>query len=671
MLTNTGSLKFFLLLLLVAFAEIWPSESSNIEIGSELNPQQLVSQMSEEDKASLTQYFKMMLLESQGGYVLFGIKPICLEAVPIIEASPRSNFGFYLQMRTSIERKGLEAWNRLPISKQDSPIDIVVYNQSDQGYYFGGFQHVLWIHREAFLDAVNKNLALFKFILGPETSAELLLNKLCDPQASFSFSLAHNRVLIGIVLGFGVENAITGSRLEIIEKAMREVERIPLARRSSRAGTSLSSQHPSLEFMIPSMVDEPRPSFGFQTLSEELNTLQKQMTLSTKLVERFSPPIPHFGCLKNDIKTTELLTEYAKAQTKIQSLLLSNSFLEDALTLILGNEPRQIIRKTIAAQPSSEAIISKLKCDNRNKELADQVGLLIWNNIFEKDSFYVDQFIVGMQAAENDWLNQKGAAHERTLPSFQPFYDFQVATMVKYGHDNVKEGEKAIKTLAEDPDTVEIINGKLYYKIVQSGHGPKLTINHDRAAMEYLLYYFGGRNSGKLLIASSPSNLQDDMLNLYELIPGLAHGVLGMQVGEIREIYIHPDYAYGYKSHFEPGVAIKAQVELIFLPPTREGASIKFPALHPVDIGLTDFPKPISESQMEELKSKSAHAEGYSAWWFYGLGSDGLYSLNDVIASLKRRQNESGVIDATATDFVPLDLLRVLYERQEKLLLKE
>lgn len=125
MITNINALKIFLLLLLVAFAEIWPSESSNIESGSELNPQQLVSQMSEEDKASLTQYFKIMLLESQGGYVLFGIKPICLEAVPIIEASPRSNFGFYLQMRTPIERKGLEAWNRLPISKKDSTIGIV------------------------------------------------------------------------------------------------------------------------------------------------------------------------------------------------------------------------------------------------------------------------------------------------------------------------------------------------------------------------------------------------------------------------------------------------------------------------------------------------------------------------------------------------------------------
>lgn len=671
MLTKIRPLKLFLLLLLVAFAEIHSSEPSNNEIDSKLSPKQLISLMSKEDKISLTHYFKMMLLESQAGYVLFGAKPICLEAVTAIEDNPRSNFVLYMQMRAPIERKGLEAWERLPISKKDLPITIISYNRSDPSDCYGGFRHVLWIHREALLNTVNKNLSLFKTTLGTETSAESLLNKLSDPEESFSFALAHNKVLIGIVLGFGVENAIVGSRCEIIQNAMHEVERIPFARRSGRAGMNLSSQIPSLEIFIPSMGDEPQPSLGFQTLSEELNTLEERMTLSTRVVERFSPMIPHFGCLKNDNETTELLTEYTKAQTKIQSLLSSNSFLEDTLTLILGDQPRQIIRDTAITQSTTEAILSKLKDNNRNKELADQVGRLIWDKIYEKENFYVDRFIVGMQAAENDWLNRKGPAYERTIPNFKPFDNFRVATMVKRGHNNFKEGEQAIKKVAMDPDIVEIIPGKLYYKIIQAGEGQRLSMNHDRAAMEYLLYYLGGDKSGKLLAAASPSNLQKDMLNFHELIPGLAHGVLGMRVGEIREIYIHPDYAYGYKSRFEPGVAIKAQVELVFLPPRREGASLKFPALQPVDEGLKDFPEPISESEMEKVKSKAAQAEGYSAWWFYGLGSDGFYTLNDVIASLKRRQTEPDTSDAAAIDYVPVDLLKILFERHEKLSLEE
>ena len=150
---------------------------------------------------------------------------------------------------------------------------------------------------------------------------------------------------------------------------------------------------------------------------------------------------------------------------------------------------------------------------------------------------------------------------------------------------------------------------------------------------------------------------------MSELIPGLAHGMLGMQVGEIREIYIHPDFAYGFRSNFEPGVAISVRVELISLPPKREGASLKFPMLRPVDKGLTDFPELIDENQMEELRLKAAYAEGYSAWWFYGHGSDDLYTLTEVLTSLQRRQRESGKFETTTSDFVPSNLLRVLYER--------
>lgn len=639
-----------------------------VEIDAEFTPEHVVSLLSEEDKVSLTQFFRGMLLQSQGGYVLFGVKPICLEVMDIIDSRPDSNLSFPTSsnvVNSEVVRKGLEAWNRLPISKEGAPIEIIVYHQPDPPFY--DCRHVLLIHRKAFLDTVSENLPLFKSILGPETTAESLLVNLCSSNSSFFSTLSFNKILMGIVLGFGVDNAIYKSRLEVIEEALSQEERPPLARRSSRAGITLSTDnYPALGFLIPLKGNETRPSFGFENLSKERNALQEQIASSTVLMVRSSPTIPLFGCLKgNNREITELLTRYAEAQTKIQTVLSSNSFLEDVFTLILSDKPRPIQPKVLEIHPSPsiDEVVSKLKNANSKSELVKQVASLLWDNLLEseRDRAYVERFMDGMRAMESDRQAHKGPTYETILDMYKPIKSCVVATKIKDGHNNVAEGEKAIQTKVDDTDTVEIICRKLYYKVIKQGQGPKLTINHDRVTVQYMLSYLGGRNSGRF-IAASPS----DELNMSELIPGLAHGMLGMQAGEIREIYIHPDYAYGFRSNFEPGVAISARLELISLPPKRGGASSKFPILRPVDKGLSDFPELIDKDQMEELRLKAAHAEGYSAWWFYGFGSNDLYTLSDVLTSLQRIQSESGKQKTTSSDFIPSDLLRVLYDRLDR-----
>lgn len=662
MLSKVHLLTYFLLMSTMHM-DLLSEAPKAVEIGFEITPEQLISRLSEEDKDSLTKFFREMLLQSQGGYVLFGIKPICLESINTIDCHPKSNLGFHaIQSESEMMRKGLEVWNRLPISKEGAPIEIIVYDQPDPPFY--DCRHVLFIHRKALLDVVNESLPLFKSILGPETTAKALIAKLCKPNSSFFSTLASNKILMGIVLGFGIENAIYGSRLEIIEDALQQVERPPLARRSLRAGITLATDnYPCLGFLNPLKGNEPQPSLGFENLSEEHNALQAQIALSTELVVRSSPTIPLFGCLKsNSREKTELLSRYAEAQKKIQSLLASNSFLKDVFTLILSEMPRPVMPKALEIHPSPsfEAVASKLKQEYSKKDLPDQVASLLWDNLLEseKDGAYVEKFIAGMRAMENDRQNKKGPTYETVLDIYKPIKNYIAASTIKDGHNNIAEGEKAIQTLANNANIVEVICKKLYYRVVTKGQGSKLTVDHSNATAQYMLYYLGGRNSGKL-IASSAS----DELNLSELIPGLAHGILGMQTGEIREIYIHPDYAYGFRSNFEPGVAISARVELISLPPKREGASIKFPILRPVDKGLTGFPEPLDENQMEELRLNAAHAEGYSAWWFYGLGSDDLYTLSDVLSSFQRKQKEFGKFETTSSDFVPTDFISLLYER--------
>jgi hypothetical protein len=68
-----------LLLTVKLFSEI----PQKVETSSKITPEQMLTQLSEEDKISLTQFFRLMLLQSQGGYVL-GVKPICLDPIDTV-----------------------------------------------------------------------------------------------------------------------------------------------------------------------------------------------------------------------------------------------------------------------------------------------------------------------------------------------------------------------------------------------------------------------------------------------------------------------------------------------------------------------------------------------------------------------------------------------------------
>ncbi len=73
-------------------------------------------------------------------------------------------------------------------------------------------------------------------------------------------------------------------------------------------------------------------------------------------------------------------------------------------------------------------------------------------------------------------------------------------------------------------------------------------------------YLFKGMDGNSML---GTYQLEDpQQLELQKMIPGLAHGIIGMKEGEIREIFIHPDFAYGTSSEFGAGKAIEVKFEL-------------------------------------------------------------------------------------------------------------
>lgn len=52
-------------------------------------------------------------------------------------------------------------------------------------------------------------------------------------------------------------------------------------------------------------------------------------------------------------------------------------------------------------------------------------------------------------------------------------------------------------------------------------------------------------------------------ISVADTIPGFAQGVKGMQAGERRKLYIHPDLAYGlYGGKLEPNQLLVIELEV-------------------------------------------------------------------------------------------------------------
>ncbi len=156
-----------------------------------------------------------------------------------------------------------------------------------------------------------------------------------------------------------------------------------------------------------------------------------------------------------------------------------------------------------------------------------------------------------------------------TLQNYSPHYDFDlvVTTLreIEQGKEQVKPSEvcrmalmvgrhkileeearqnlllaeQFLSNLAQKENVIEIKKNKLYYEILEQGKGT--TIGKD----SFPLLHFTETNLNHKVIRDTRADDRPIKLKLSETIAGFCQGVSGMQVGERRKIYVHPDLAYG------------------------------------------------------------------------------------------------------------------------------
>ncbi len=304
--------------------------------------------LSEEQLSILDAFFRVLFVQSQGGYVLYGNKPLCIEAFAYREEGSLFLAKSIHMFSTELKRGAL-LWKELGLDKYCRNYHLHISDNPTKEW-----QDLLLLNKKELLVTLYKNHVLFQYILGPSLTPEQFLDQLLDPQLTFHSTLQNNKTLIGILLGYGTQNALFCSRAENIQEG-----------------------------------DQSLPSNGFRTLEEESQWLKSKFTLSIQSSEEKVPLLPWFGCYDNQ-ETQSLLTHYNQSRKKILKVLQSPHFLEEVFS--------RLFEEKVTLKPYNSS--SRPSLPNR-QELILAVSQSIWHSIAEKDPEYISSFLLGLQASEN------------------------------------------------------------------------------------------------------------------------------------------------------------------------------------------------------------------------------------------------------------------------------
>ncbi len=548
--------------------------------------------MSEEDAAILEVFFRALVADSEGGYVLFNRKPICVNGILLNKSRIVTTPGHKMAVALY---EGLKVWKNFESDRH--AILIRTFSSHDD------CQSVILLNKEVFLKTVAENVSIFRYILGPTITPESLLGKTLNEQNNFYHIYKDNKVLIGLILGFGLDNALLVSREENIQLAFDRLCEVPPFQRREELIPSLAQECSYSLFFKKSPKEDPaiEPSLGFNNINEEYLTIRNGVKLaSEKLCS--GPAAFYFGWAKDNPKNLTLVSELEETQDKIRQLLRSPNFLTDTLKLITGKE--------FSYQVSQH---QKLSISETEKKQVDKIlSKWIWNNIHKAGPEFFDHFTKGFIELKR----QKGSLDERLIA-------IENKDEILNAKKHVEAAERFFSSLEESPEYSCLVEKQLYFKEIKQGQGEIF----DKPRIISVTYQIF--NPEGSIIAETSSQV---LIDINQTIPGFAHGLKDMRVGGIREIFIHPSLAYGIYTNHQKGMYLRAVVSL--------------ERIHPEE---TEFPK-LAFCDMEFLQQPDFYKlfqEGYNQMAYNWGGRIGEHLAKSnwvnreaIVKELKRLQTE-------------------------------
>jgi len=342
------------------------------------------------------------------------------------------------------------------------------------------------------------------------------------------------------------------------------------------------------------------PSFGFSTINEEMKGLFEKLDVSSFKLANHNPPFM-FGRLKNDPQCDQFVKELENCQEKINQLLTSDHFLEKVLHRIVPNEKIDFPRKLPSLLSISNSDIKKLPF---------LVAAGIWNDIKEENQDFQQAYLLGCQDCNSGLPLQKDSKDPFRYQELRAFSKIQ---------QKLDATNQFFDQLDLDRNYLCFEPKQLYIRTLEEGIGEILS-NQGAITSRYIF------KSPDEQVWSDTFNSLPTQIHLKETIPGFAKGVKGMSIGEIRQILIHPNLAYGVFTTAEKGVYLNCKVQLINIDNDSEKLGehqifqdVKIPA--------------ISASELAIESKRVGYRSGDRAWQHYKKSP--YYSLKQVLAELE------------------------------------
>lgn len=260
-----------------------------------------VAAIPKEDRDILNRFFSDLILKSEFGYALFADKPISLTGYFIKVPLLNTLLGHYYADEF-IDL--LAVWKKYA---DHFPVENFVLIDHPQNS--PRLREFVLINKTAFIKKFDEHKSDFEAILGRGITAQKLLVKLEQPNANLNTLLKNDEALLGILLGYGRNNAfIFKKRDNILQDQW--MEKPPL---NLRALT--------------------KPSPGFSSTEEEFNHLHS--VLKSCGDHHYSPLFMGSICFVGDYEdkeTQELMKKYTRQRGEISSILSKGNFLEIVLS---------------------------------------------------------------------------------------------------------------------------------------------------------------------------------------------------------------------------------------------------------------------------------------------------------------------------------------------------
>lgn len=127
---------------------------------------------------------------------------------------------------------------------------------------------------------------------------------------------------------------------------------------------------------------------------------------------------------------------------------------------------------------------------------------------------------------------------------------------------NRRDAEQFLKENSTKPNVQTLEDGKLQILVQSPGTGDVVVTEEVMPVIHYTGSYINGTVFGSSKDAKEPLSI-----SLNQTIPGFKKGILGMKVGERRQIFIHPDLGYGTSGQLMPNALLIFDVELVKVNP--------------------------------------------------------------------------------------------------------